>query len=443
MAEELVARGFSRLDQAVAERLRTLATSAHGVDLPRLERALRALGDEVARSVARDVSASDEAVLARAALVHALSRALVRPRPALVGQHRARYEPARELELVGLGAEAWRTASGYRGLTVFFWNASSRAFATLSEARPERMDFDPAARFRGPGPWLGCPSPKVASESRIVLRSAWKTRGGRLSGRTSTSMTRLGPSVPDGLNVATDWSALAAQARAGLVARLGEPGEHGALALLRPAAWGPPTFDPIAQRSRRALRDAAGHTLALELPFGPETRAAIAAVEALQPSPDTHLFGRLRVSGGDLCLFPISTLDESGVRSLGLESVVAAAAAPAGVEDQEDDEPDQELEGAAEGPADEPVGRTLARARGELEAIAATGAGARHDLAALAAARAEVSALGLARVTAALEAVERAGRARATLPAALLEAAWVVHVAQSATVVERAAARLV
>src|SRR5439155_24689993 len=80
--EDLVARGFSRLDRAVAERLRTLATSAHGVDLPRLERALRALGDEVARSVARDVSASDEVLLARAAFVHALARALERAAPA-------------------------------------------------------------------------------------------------------------------------------------------------------------------------------------------------------------------------------------------------------------------------------------------------------------------------------------------------------------------------
>ena len=44
---EMVAIGLSRLSRASAERLRTLAVSAHGVDLPRLERLLTALAAEV------------------------------------------------------------------------------------------------------------------------------------------------------------------------------------------------------------------------------------------------------------------------------------------------------------------------------------------------------------------------------------------------------------
>ena len=44
---EMIALGLSRLSKATEQRLRTLAVSAHGVDLPRMERMLRSLADEV------------------------------------------------------------------------------------------------------------------------------------------------------------------------------------------------------------------------------------------------------------------------------------------------------------------------------------------------------------------------------------------------------------
>ena len=55
---EMVSLGLSRLSASTESRLRTLTVSAHGVDLPRLERMLHALADEVALSLRRDAQAS-------------------------------------------------------------------------------------------------------------------------------------------------------------------------------------------------------------------------------------------------------------------------------------------------------------------------------------------------------------------------------------------------
>ena len=74
---EMVALGLSRLSQATADRLRTLAVSAHGVEFPRLElllRSLAALSDQV---LAREAQADSAVVMALAARVEALrARAL-------------------------------------------------------------------------------------------------------------------------------------------------------------------------------------------------------------------------------------------------------------------------------------------------------------------------------------------------------------------------------
>src|SRR5262249_11907142 len=125
VTEEIVMQGVSRLSPSTAERLCTLSTSAHGVDLPRLERVIRGVADEVAALLDRSARASEEGLLTRAATAHALAKALAKPTPALVGRHRSRYERVTDIELIGAGAQAWRAASGYQGLTLYFWDRAS------------------------------------------------------------------------------------------------------------------------------------------------------------------------------------------------------------------------------------------------------------------------------------------------------------------------------
>ena len=72
---EMLMLGLSRVSSVTEQRLRTLATSAHGVDLPRLERMLKGLADEVRQTLARDAAASSASLLASAARIAALCAA--------------------------------------------------------------------------------------------------------------------------------------------------------------------------------------------------------------------------------------------------------------------------------------------------------------------------------------------------------------------------------
>jgi hypothetical protein len=446
---EIVTMGLSRLSRSSVERLRTLATSAHGVDLPRLERVVRALADEIDRWLGRGPTAADEEVVARAALAATLARALAKPTAELVGQHRGRYERVQQLDLIGVGAHAFRSASGYRGLTVHLWDRGARVWCSWTDARPEGVaGFDPVQRFTGPGPWRGCPSPAIASANHIQLQSAWRSRSRRISGRESTRMVALGPTTSAELPAPiTRWSELVSQARSALVTGLGEADEGAALALLRPTSWLPAAFDRLAQRLERPVVDEVGRRIALTIPHGPDTKMALADLEALTPADGAMVFGRLVLQAGALALSPISVIETSAVRSFGLLSPSAKASSTGTTQEVEDAENDGALaEGdddaeLATGGADDAASRALAAGWGEVEAIVAAGVGAYRRWTALDERTKALRRLGLGHAAGALEHVRSSAGTQA-LPNAVLDAAWILRLSRAALAVEQAAVHL-
>ncbi len=445
--EEIVALGVSRLSPAAEGRLRTLATSAHGVDLPRFERLLAGLADEVAAWLRRDAQASSEAILARAAQAAALAAALEHPTPERIGRHRTRYERVGDLELVGLGARAWRTRSGYVGLTAYFWDPRGARFATWTDARPSTAAaFDPVARFRAPGPWAGCDSPAHAAASRIRLLGAFRSQAGRLSGREATRALVLGPSDPVAVPGAIgSWAELVPLARRLFGAPLAERDELGALVLLRPRGWGAGGFDSVRQEMRVDVLDDDGRALPLVLAHSTQTRAAIDALEAAAHRPVSRVLGALRLERGRLAVDPVSLVAAGRVESLGLGTALAAAGASVPSPSAEEDEA-AEVEAEVEAAFDAgPIGALLAAAMAELERLAEAGGGAwRPDGAA--ALRARADAMGLSTVARALDGVVAAPAAADETPGermrgiarACLRAAYVVRLAAALGAVEAA-----
>ncbi len=450
---EGIALGLSRLSPAAEGRLRTLATSAHGVDLPRLERLLRGVADEVSAWLRRDARASSGGLLARAAQACALADALAAPAPALVGRHRSRYDRVGDLELTGMGARAWRSASGYVGLTVYFWEHSAARWATWTDARPiATAAFDPAARFAAPGPWSGCTSPAQAAASRIRLIGAFRSQVGRLSGREATRMLAIGPSDASAVPAVALWAELVPRAWAAFGAGLGERDEQAELALLRPAGWGRVAFDPIHQELRAEVLDAGGRMLPLVLPHVDGSHA-IEALEAAAARAPPVVFATLRLVRGSLAAEPVSLLAPGQVTSLGLSGADAPAspaavsgAAPEGEASEPETGDDVEAEdAAAPGGA---LGHLLLSAWAELERLAEGGSAAYRGFGALAALAQRAEGMGLAGVALSLRRVADAGLGPSEdaserlhrIAHLALRAAYVVRATEATAAVEAATA---
>jgi hypothetical protein len=383
MLHEMIGLGLCRLSSASQARIKTLATSAHGVDLPRLERLLSSLADEVGAWLRRDAQASSAAILMKAGQVEALTTALVHPKPALVGRHRSRYDRLGELELVGLGARVWRTRSGFTGLTVYFWDRGQRRWTTWTDARPVGTPaFDPEARFTAPGPWTGCDSPARAAASRLRLVGAWRSPAGRLSGRESTRMVELGPSDPGSVQQPiTSWPMLVPQVWQLFGTGLAERGEVEQVLLLQPHAWGKAVYDEVLQELRVAVADDEGRLLLLALAHTEENRRAIDTLEAATRAQPPRILGLLHLRRGALVVEPISLATEDRVISLGLDG---SGMLPARAVDARTDAWIEENEAAEVDAEDEdvtaldqgPIGQLLAATTAELEGLAEGGVAA-------------------------------------------------------------------
>jgi hypothetical protein len=411
---EMLSLGLARLSAATAQRLTTLAVSAHGVDLPRMERMLKTLADEVQLALRRDAQSSSANLVAQAARIEALRTALEKnASAALVGQHRTQYHEVGQITLIGLGAQRWRSKGGYQGVTVYFWDNSRKSWATWSDSRPvTQPGFDPAGRFRGDGPWDGCRSPQEAAESVLRLSHAHRNPQGRISGRSATRALVVGPSQPRNVPVAiAAWSELAERAKRIFGSALGERHENSEIVLLAPRAWGPPLYDTLRQELVRPMADEAGRNVNLWLPFTPENEAGVEFLERHDPS-DTHgLLGAMRLVAGQICVQPISLyvedrivhltlLDPKGASAAKTAKKASGAKAAAGSSSQAAEVEDELVAGedeetVSQAAATTPLSRILITVQAELEALIEGGIAARRSVDLLHSAAKRLDALGL------------------------------------------------
>jgi len=447
---EVVGIGLSRVSGATVERLQTLSVSAHAADVPRMERLLAALASEAELHVRRDSQSSVANLLAVAAKVEALGCALAHPKAELMGQHRSRYLPLGECELLGAGARLWRTRSGYTGLTVYFWEPLAHRWCTWSAARPVgTTGFSPKRVFDADGPWDGCRSPREAAGSRLRLSGAWRSAIGRLSGRSATTAFSAGPTPAERLPAIAQWWELRERALALFSGGLREFDEQQEIVVLRPAHWRAAHYDEVHQRLWRALIDGAGNALQLVVPYTEENRGAVRTLEAYSPVEGALVLGLLRLLDGVLCVEPVSVIQTGRVMCLTLSDdtgrVDATAGAENAAEDWMADEP--EVTSAAVSAA----GAMLSGALADLEQTAETGLAASNDRTRYDdhAGRCEslflhTVAAGLRKLGCEMERAQRdpSAESRAGAAAALLRAYYVASLAQRMEAVEAALAPL-
>lgn len=317
---DAVELGLAHLSSGMHERFTTLAVWAQGADYPRLALLLRRVADHIELLLERAGGADehrllDELSLANA-LVDALGAAAARGLAPiqLVGRARTRYDETGTLEVLGLGARAWRSASGYVGLTLLFWSPRE-GFMSCTDARPESLrGFDPIARYQAGGLWNGLGTPQRATGQRLALVGAQLNEAMRLSARDSTSATLLPADAAawsaEQLKPWTRWTALA-EARSAGRSLLSRPAPMQDWTFLQPSRIGPCRFDDARQTLVWPLWDGDGQVLVAELAFDRYTEHAMERIEALPAGAVTDgliVVAQVRSAGGSLLAEPLSLI---------------------------------------------------------------------------------------------------------------------------------------
>ena len=315
--EAMIGVGLAHPSERMQERLLTLSMSALGVQLPRLSRFLRTLADDLALSLRRDAKADSARLFDLAARTFALVRALeisgTSPAPHLVGRHRTEYLPVGDIVLAGLGAYPWKSATGYEGVTVLFWDETRRGFRSWSYSRPgdvRGISLDQA--YRVEGPWNV--SIDRVCRSRLRLSSARENVFGRLSASQATTAELLGATDPAAVNLGsrafTSWTALADFARTAFAGGLAELRPLDGVVVLRPHAWGACIFEETTQQLVWPLGDEAGRALRLTIPWTDVNEPAIEFFEEARAERDrlTAVVCQLRASSAGIAVEPLTLL---------------------------------------------------------------------------------------------------------------------------------------
>jgi hypothetical protein len=284
---ESIELGLAHLSSGMHERYTTLAVWAQGAEYHRLALLLRRIADHIELLLDRAGGADEHRLLDEITLANALVDALeaaaaqgLAPTE-LLGRARTRYDETGAMEVLGLGARPWRSASGYVGLTMLFWSARD-GFMSCTDARPESLHgFDPIARYKAPGPWSGLGAPQRATGQRLSLVGAHLNEAMRLSARDSTSATVLSADAAawsaSQLRPWTRWADLMAT-RGAQRSPLSRPAPMQDWVFLQPSRIGPCRFDDARQTLVWPLWDVDGAALMAELRFDRFTEDAMARI---------------------------------------------------------------------------------------------------------------------------------------------------------------------
>jgi len=318
LARECVMLGLAHSSSGIHERFATLAVWAQGAQYYRLALLLRRIADHIDMLLERAGGADEQRLFDELTIVYALASALQaaaadgKSPTALVGRARTEYEEVGPLELLGLGASAWRSASGYQGLTMLLWSPAQQAFLSCTDARPEMQRFDPVARYKAAGPWSGLGAPAVATGRKIMLTGAMQSAGGRISASDKTHATLMpadAASFIAALKFCSRWTELTHERAARRRSLLAEPQPLRDWVVLKPKSMRRPEFDAARQTLRWALLDDQGNVLNAEVPYDAYTAPVIERLELFKPTGDVMIVARLRGGSSHLIAEPLSVVD--------------------------------------------------------------------------------------------------------------------------------------
>jgi hypothetical protein len=240
----------------------------------------------------------------------------------LAGEVRSVYLEVNTLEVQCLGAEGWRSDTGYAGVTLYLYELAAGRWLTLSNLQPLLYGYydNLLHQLYDKRPSLEGRPLSALAHAAFTLLQPKVNRAGRLSSSEATRAILKEQELPLSHPAfdrtrAADWQRLAESLDDAV-----SP-ETSPVWLLEPAHYSPPIFDEISRRWQMGLLDRAGRWLTLEIESLPHTRSAISRLERFyeRSAPPDYLLAQVWPANGKLFARPLSAGWKGGVLLSGPE----------------------------------------------------------------------------------------------------------------------------
>lgn len=327
MLAVLLKTGLARLPQSYMAQLETLAVAAHSGNLPDVERSLRGIQGELELFFNRHIRFSMQTMLDRVSKLYLALQVLEQERTSaymqsqLIGSFRSKYYTVPQLHLYGLGADAWETRSGYRGITYYFYCFEDAEIYTYSDVRAvyyEDNSFSYAEHYGAFTPWLTNVTFRQFAGEELQFQTVKVNNDRRLSSGESAKLELMPRTKVEDVNLGKYMqdvpSLFLEDSRA--FELFTNPKER--LAILRVARIVDHSFDKRTQQLILTIETEEGELLHLTLPYSMDWKMMIQRLESGYGAASLeHFYAFVRMEQNKF--YPISFLKGLRVISLKLD----------------------------------------------------------------------------------------------------------------------------
>lgn len=327
MLAGLLKTGLARLPQSYMAQLETLAIAAHSGNLPDIERSLRGIQGELQLFFNRHIRFSMQSMLDRVSKLYLALQVLEEKKVStiqqsqLIGSFRSKYFTVPSLHLYGLGADAWETRSGFRGITYYFYCFDDGEIYTYSDVRAVYYDdqqFSYTEHYGAFTPWLPHVTFRQFVGEEVQFQSVKVNEERRISSGEGAKLAILPRSGVETLNmgkIMQDASSVL-QEESRTFALFTAPRER--LAVIKVARIVDHSFVKQTQDLVLKVESADGELLTLTLPYSTDWQTMIQRLESGYGSQSLeHFYAFVRVESRRIS--PISFLKGQTVLSLKLD----------------------------------------------------------------------------------------------------------------------------
>ncbi|WP_145408582.1 hypothetical protein [Paenibacillus xylanexedens] len=324
---DMLKTGLARLPESYIAELETLAITAHSGNLPDIERSLRGIQGELQLFFNRHVRFSMPTLLNRVSKLYLALHVLEQEKASaiqqsqLIGRFRSKYYTVPELHLYGIGADAWETRSGYRGITYYFCGLDDQQIYTYSDVRAtyyEDQEFSYTEHYGSYIPWLPQVTFRQFAGEEVQFNAVKVNEERRLSSGEGAKLTILSRSEVENVNL--EWLVQEASSILGYdsqeVSLFSAPKEQ--LAMVKVSRILEHHFEPSTQDLMLTMLTEASEELVLTLPYASDWETTIKRLESgYGAAALEHFYAFVRVEQQQIV--PISFLKGNTVFSLKLD----------------------------------------------------------------------------------------------------------------------------
>lgn len=327
MLAGLLKTGLARLPQSYMAQLETLAIAAHSGNLPDIERSLRGIQGELQLFFNRHIRFSMQSILDRVSKLYLALQVLEEKQVStiqqsqLIGSFRSKYYTVPSLHLYGLGADAWETRSGFRGITYYFYCFDDEEIYTYSDVRAVYYDdqqFSYTEHYGAFTPWLPHLTFRQFVGEEVQFHSVKVNEERRISSGEGAKLAILPRTSVETLNMGRTMQNVSSvlQEESRTFALFTAPRER--LAVIKVARMVDHSFVKQTQDLVLKVESTDGELLTLTLPYSTDWQTMIQRLESGYGSQSLeHFYAFVRVEPKRIS--PISFLKGQTVLSLKLD----------------------------------------------------------------------------------------------------------------------------